>query len=562
METFGEASLGDTVEVPGNHLGVVMYVGPVQGREGVFLGIDLKAPDFDKGRNDGSHNGVQYFTAKGPSSGIFVPQGRCRLVETAARKERPPEVNRPSSRRSFSGISTPGSPRPLSDGLARSEKSDVEAAALQKLLNENAMLHKELEESQSRLIEAQRKNTIQVQEMDELMTTLVELEALQHGHSESKESKSSVLGDMQAFLDDRERKIEELRAEAESRRTEFRQVTEHQQATIDELKSLHQEQLTALQEKHDDIEERLLSSAGEQFVQESPDTAQMEVLQGQLLELSDELDALVAQQDRARQDIEIANSRIRDLEAENENLLQTLAESERLDDKARNSSSLHSLRHTTSTENLHDDHPQKRQTIQFLENEIRHLKAEKEQAISKLSQRPEREVPESVLEEMIDLKKAIVDLRQQLEESERDRLASQGIRAELEAERQARKNLEAQHEQMEDTLERTILHINSKSPRTSVQGKTPNKGQSKPPKLSLATSPVDPSLDLRSPRADRGQTTVELPSEGALFCEFCETEGHDIVSCGQVFGSTSVTPAKPQNDLFSALQDEDDDETY
>lgn len=50
--------------------GTVKYVGPVEGTSGTWVGVDWDN-DGD-GKNDGSHNGVRYFEARGPTTASFV----------------------------------------------------------------------------------------------------------------------------------------------------------------------------------------------------------------------------------------------------------------------------------------------------------------------------------------------------------------------------------------------------------------------------------------------------------------------------------------------------------
>ncbi|KAG6016345.1 hypothetical protein E4U43_003872 [Claviceps pusilla] len=65
--------VGDAVDVPGGMSGTVRFVGTVQGKKGIFAGIELD-PDFaSKGKNSGDVDGVSYFTTSVPGSGIFVP---------------------------------------------------------------------------------------------------------------------------------------------------------------------------------------------------------------------------------------------------------------------------------------------------------------------------------------------------------------------------------------------------------------------------------------------------------------------------------------------------------
>ncbi|CAN8099138.1 unnamed protein product [Discula destructiva] len=72
--SFGaDLSVGDTVEVPGNMLGMVRFVGTVQGKKGVFAGVEL-LPDFAaRGKNNGDVDGISYFATSAPGAGIFLP---------------------------------------------------------------------------------------------------------------------------------------------------------------------------------------------------------------------------------------------------------------------------------------------------------------------------------------------------------------------------------------------------------------------------------------------------------------------------------------------------------
>lgn len=52
-----EIAVGDTVEVPGNMMGTVRFVGPVSGRKGIFAGVELHPEYANKGKNSGDVDG-------------------------------------------------------------------------------------------------------------------------------------------------------------------------------------------------------------------------------------------------------------------------------------------------------------------------------------------------------------------------------------------------------------------------------------------------------------------------------------------------------------------------
>ncbi|EJT78585.1 hypothetical protein GGTG_03684 [Gaeumannomyces tritici R3-111a-1] len=72
-DPHGAVAVGDSVDVPGNMVGTVRFVGSVGGRRGVFAGVELH-PEFAlRGKNNGDVDGVSYFTTTRAGAGIFLP---------------------------------------------------------------------------------------------------------------------------------------------------------------------------------------------------------------------------------------------------------------------------------------------------------------------------------------------------------------------------------------------------------------------------------------------------------------------------------------------------------
>ena len=68
-----EPRVGDIVEVPGGMHGTVKFVGQVNGKKGTFAGVQL-APEYAaRGKNSGEVDGKSYFKTTKPGSGIFLP---------------------------------------------------------------------------------------------------------------------------------------------------------------------------------------------------------------------------------------------------------------------------------------------------------------------------------------------------------------------------------------------------------------------------------------------------------------------------------------------------------
>lgn len=68
-----DLAVGDTVDVPGSMHGVVRFVGSVQGKKGVFAGVELHPEFAPRGKNSGDVDGISYFATSVPGAGIFVP---------------------------------------------------------------------------------------------------------------------------------------------------------------------------------------------------------------------------------------------------------------------------------------------------------------------------------------------------------------------------------------------------------------------------------------------------------------------------------------------------------
>jgi hypothetical protein len=56
--TDGEdLDVGDTVDVPGNMYGIVRFIGGVQGKKGLFAGVELSDEFASRGKNNGDVDG-------------------------------------------------------------------------------------------------------------------------------------------------------------------------------------------------------------------------------------------------------------------------------------------------------------------------------------------------------------------------------------------------------------------------------------------------------------------------------------------------------------------------
>ncbi|OJJ46247.1 hypothetical protein ASPZODRAFT_67684 [Penicilliopsis zonata CBS 506.65] len=109
-----DIQVGDLVNVPGGMHGTIKYLGAVAGKPGRFAGIELAVEHAKRGKNSGDVDGRKYFTTSVPGSGIFVPMNNNKYV-TRRSSGTPPTPVRAAAPVNFSksvGPGTPSMPRP------------------------------------------------------------------------------------------------------------------------------------------------------------------------------------------------------------------------------------------------------------------------------------------------------------------------------------------------------------------------------------------------------------------------------------------------------------------
>lgn len=80
MPPVDDIQIGDLVNVPGGMYGTVKYLGPVAGKPGRFAGVELAGEHAERGKNSGDVDGKRYFATSVPGSGIFVPINNNRYI--------------------------------------------------------------------------------------------------------------------------------------------------------------------------------------------------------------------------------------------------------------------------------------------------------------------------------------------------------------------------------------------------------------------------------------------------------------------------------------------------
>jgi CAP-Gly domain len=616
-------------------------VGAVKGKQGSFVGIDLRA-EF-QGKNDGSVGGIRYFSTSASNSGMFVPLGKAeKLANSRPATTTALTANYPRSRTTsgtstpaafvtpvgrprqsttgstnavrtqspvksrFTSISpkTPGSitpkpnprpavnsrsnfttpsvvpPRPasvasvsssVSSRLSLSMDSSLQITKLHRkvaalteelitLRDSQPLLEQTLKSKDKvvaekdhalRLMEIERQNQrAELEEMERQVTQLQGFLEERSPHNSSAkiagvdDSSVNVTGfktklemeelrreieGLKQDLADRDSQIRQLRLSPRSARVEDTKVRE-----LEELVAAYKEEIMALEQELDEARQQMK----EDEIAQRGVVDQISVLEGVVENMER---GLIAEKKLGERNVK----RIRELEG------QLKAAQSRIEELERDEEERMKRKHT-SVDRLPDSHPQKRQTVQFLEQEVEKWKRLSALSSERLSGRRTStgsggsgESPEEVK----GLKLIIEQLtRENVQvESENRRLKEKvtgtnttsgegALRERLDAAEREREQLRSEVNDLEGLLETKIFREEELEKELEYL------------RLGHASTPPlrrkDSSSSAHRPHSGTPPTTSPPPppvSEEAvvdesLWCEICEEKGHDILGCKAVFG--------------------------
>ncbi|KAL3475395.1 hypothetical protein BJX99DRAFT_247599 [Aspergillus californicus] len=128
MAPLDDVQVGDVVNVPGGMYGTVKFVGVVAGKPGKFAGIELAAEHARRGKNNGDVDGKKYFATSTAGSGIFVPINNSKYVTRRSTSNTPPTPSRPVNfSKSVGPPSMARTPRMRRPSLPRPESPRISA---------------------------------------------------------------------------------------------------------------------------------------------------------------------------------------------------------------------------------------------------------------------------------------------------------------------------------------------------------------------------------------------------------------------------------------------------
>ncbi|PWY89334.1 putative Noc1p protein [Aspergillus heteromorphus CBS 117.55] len=593
MAPLDEVQVGDLVNVPGGMYGTVKFLGTVAGKPGKFAGIELAAEHARRGKNNGDVEGRRYFTASTPGSGIFVPMNNNKYVTKFVTKRasgsgapptpsrpinfsksvgpgpsmRPPRVRRPSlprpesprgpppSKLSLAGLRTPStavartapsngyprspvkapsraSDRPPSrvsteDDNVSSRASDIHrpsmAAEVQELKEHVQGLEKQLLDRDKQLDE-------QAHTLSDFQRTLEELEG------------SDSLS-VRAQLRERNERIAQLTAEFDLHRADFRSTLDTLEIAASETERVYEQRLDELMQHNKELQDR-----GED----------VEAVARQLKQLEELVSELEEGLEDARRGEAEARAEVEFLRGEVERTKLELKRERDMKDSQTNG-----------------DGPYHSKELEQKDDEIRGLKAiihslsRGDPDLHALQQNGIGAGPESDHDP-----EHLADLEQRVEESER---------------MSERKTFRI--EELERELQQLQLNGGGRTRSSTVTAspslhKTPNpagnmtngNGVNHAHRLSDRTvvpsdwedpPPLEGQYQAYSNRhrgisdasrhrletmheSDTNDSDTRSEDGGSLWCEICETGGHDILTCTNMFGAETKEktpdPAEPSQD--------------
>ncbi|PYI06185.1 18S rRNA biogenesis protein [Aspergillus sclerotiicarbonarius CBS 121057] len=310
MAPLDDVQVGDLVNVPGGMYGTVKYLGVVAGKPGKFAGIELASEHARRGKNNGDVEGRKYFATSVPGSGIFVPMNNSKYVTkrssgptstgnggppTPSRPinfsksvgpgpaMRPPRVRRPSlprpesprgpppSKMTLTGLRTPSaaasrappsSSYPRSPVKAPSRASDRPPSRVSRVSTEDEMpstrtsevrrssMETEVQDLKDHIKSLENQLLERDKQLDEQATTLSDFQRT----LEELEGSDSL--SIRAQLRERNERIAQLTAEFDLHRADFRSTLDTLEVAASETERVYEQRLDELMQQNKELQDR------------------------------------------------------------------------------------------------------------------------------------------------------------------------------------------------------------------------------------------------------------------------------------------------------------------
>ncbi|CAI7636283.1 unnamed protein product [Penicillium glandicola] len=575
-----DVQVGDVVNVPGGMYGTIKYLGSVAGKAGRFAGVELSSEHAQRGKNSGDVDGRKYFATSVPGSGIFVPMNNSKrssnistpttparggpvnfsksvgaALATPRPRVRRPSLPRPESPRvappklSLAGLRTPSAasrtgglnsamrspvkaPSRLSDRpSSRLSSLDDDASSYGRpsdfrrpLSSETQELKDQIKSLEKQLLDRDKQLDEQSGTLSEFQKTLEEMEGSE-GHS------------FRTQLRERNERIIQLTSEFDGHRADFRSTLDTLEIAASETERVYEQRLDELMQQNKELQDR-----GEDVEVVAQQLKQLEEL---VSELEEGLEDARRGEAEARAEVEFLRGEV---------------ERTKLELKKERDHSVAALKDAHAAA----DGPRSSSELDQKDDEIRGLKA----IIHSLS----RGNPSAAglgpngSADYEHNPEHITELEIRLQEVEENTNRKDNRIQDLERE------LQEMHLQAGGRRRSSTVTLSPTQHRPSHSaGNIPNNSNNNPNRLSDRTVvPTDWHDAPSEPRHHRGisntsQSRLETmhesersSDEDTMWCEICETGGHDILNCTSMFGS-GQNNATQKNSTHDATDEHADD---
>lgn len=593
MASSEEVQVGDLVNVPGGMYGTVKYLGTVAGKPGRFAGVELSTEHAQRGKNNGDVDGRKYFTTSVPGSGIFVPMNNSKYITrrstaasasnfavptTPARtapasfsksvgpspsmprpKFRRPSLPRPESparavpppKLSLGGLRTPSaaSKTSASNGFPRSpvkapsRTSDRPPSRIS--LEDDASTHGRPSDVRPSSSETQ-----------DLKDQIKSLERQLLDRDKQLQEQSKILGDFEKTLEEmegsdslnvrtqlreRNERINQLTAEFDGHRADFRSTLDTLEIAASETERVYEQRLDELMQQNKELQDR-----GEDVEIVAQQLKQLEEL---VSELEEGLEDARRGEAEARGEVEFLRGEVErtklELKKERDHSAAALKGAQGTADGSR---SLHELEQK--------------------DDEIRGLKAIIH-SLSRGNPNAANITENGSTESKKEQGEQVVQLERRLQEAEGSAKHKDTRIQELERELQEMR-ISAGGRNRSSTVTLSPSGKNKSTNSGNISANQINHAH----RLSDRTvvpndwhdAPSEPGRHQRGtsgssqPRLEPTPESERSSDDDALWCEICETGGHDILNCTSMFGpgkkdaSQSKTPKISTDDTTQSNQ--------
>ncbi|KAJ5677496.1 uncharacterized protein N7477_003129 [Penicillium maclennaniae] len=539
MAPLDDVQVGDLVNVPGGMYGTVKFLGSVAGKPGRFAGIELSSEHAARGKNNGDVDGRKYFTTSIPGSGIFVPMNNSKYVTrrstslsassyggppttpsrgpanfsksvgpaltTPRPRMRRPSLPRPESPRiappklSLGGLRTPSaaSKSSMSNGYPR---SPVKAPSRLSDRPSSRISMDDDASSYGRPSDSHRASSSEIQDLKDQIKSL-ERQLLDRDKQLNEQS--NMLGEVQKTLEE----MEGIDALSVRTQLHFRSTLDTLEIAASETERVYEQRLDELMQQNKELQDR-----GEDVEIVAQQLKQLEEL---VSELEEGLEDARRGEAEARAEVEFLRGEVErtkiELKRERDNVAAALKDAHSSSDGYSNS-----------------------QQLEQKDDEIRGLKA----IIHSLSHGNPNAINanEINLDHQSEHHEQVARLEQRLQEAEGSAEHKNSRIEELERQLE---ELRLSTSNVSRNRSSTVTPSPPPQQRPSNSGSITANDTNHAHRLSDRTVVPNDWHDAHQSlrRLESMPESERSSDDDALWCEICETGGHDILNCTSMFGS-------------------------